>query len=331
MNQYPDIAVHEGDQIVTTSKEGVRCKRIFIATALDMSDPAKTLYSLLTQGSWTPGDADIDIPIRMTPHPSIVIPSHWGAYYEGLGDFDDNNCFCADVLTVKSLSSTQAVVEVEYAPMNAMTQEASEHGDEAPGLLHIGSSVHTLRVFTDLEGNALIIPYSGAYTITQQGNPIVSNNKISAEIQVPSKLFRFYRRETKPRVASNLEGWVNEVAWEIAGFTCDPQTLLCTRVENETRDEGLSYIVMYEFQWLDLLLGNSSNNYVSPAADPSGGSFAISPWQIYGIYTLPNGTVGSTGSPPNIGPNQSPSDATITIYQEYDYVNFNSVLNLTPP
>jgi hypothetical protein len=334
---YPDISVKEGDGIVTISKEGLRAKRVFVVKDLDMTDPSATLYKALTSGDWNPVDPEFDIPIRMTPHPTIVIPSAWGAYYEGKGDFAENNCFCADVITVKSFDSTKAIVEVEYAPMNAMTQEPSDNGDEAPALLHIGSSVHAMKVFIDYGGNQLVIPYLGAgsgagtYNIKKQSDDtaIDPNNRIGADVQVPGKLIRFYRREQAPRASDTLEGFVNSVAWAITpDFTADPQTLLCTRVENETRDEGQSYIVMYEFQWIDLLQA-SDVNYVTPATDPSGGSIQISPWQIYGFYTIPNGAYGHPPSGDDIGPNQTPTDAIPSVYQMYGLVDFNTVLKLT--
>lgn len=327
---WPDRSIEEGDQIVTQSKEGFRVKRTFTCSKLDNTDPLLTLYNAIISGDWIGGHPETDVPIRMAPHPSIVIPSAWAAYYDGLGKFAENNCLCADVFTIKSLTSTQAILEVEYAPLNAITQEPTEDGDSAPAFLEVGSSVHSMKLPTDLGGTRIVIPYSGSYTIEQNGNTIAASNAISAEVQIPTKLFRFVRRERQIRAAVDLEGFVNQDAMVIPlgnghVFTAAAQTLLCTRVENQSRDEGLSQIVTYEFQWLDWIQGNSNNQYVSPAIDPSGGAFAISAWQLYALYTLPNGTVGDNGSGSIIGPNQTPSDAKPYIFQIYPLKDFSTL------
>src|ERR1700683_4718214 len=111
---YPDIAVTEGDAFVTYSKEGFKVKRVFKVSSLDNSNPTSTLYTAITNGSLNPGSPLVDIPIRMTPHPTIVIESEWAEYYASSDIIAANNCFMADVISIKQISSTQAVVEVEY-------------------------------------------------------------------------------------------------------------------------------------------------------------------------------------------------------------------------
>lgn len=341
MKIYPDIQISEGDQLLSNSREGLKCKRFFKIDKADNSDPQGTLYAILGSGTLTPG-AD-GLPARMAPHPSIVRSNPWSQYMATVaGLFEVDNAFCADVINVKGLSSTQASVEVEYAILNAMTQEASEAGDSAPALVQIGSSVQSAKVALDIAGQPLDVPYlktggaAGDYKIIPSGS--VSGDsipdphiKITTERQFPSTLIRFIRRERKPRSPAGLVGFVNNGnPWSIAEinpeFDIDEGTMLCTRIENQSDDGALSYVVTYEFAYAPLLDVPSGSIYVSPAAAISG---KASPWQLNAYYVLPSGIGVDSGGALAFGQNATPPDAVPSVFQIYGQYDFNTNLALS--
>ena len=323
---YSDFQVSEGDQIVTYSKEGVKCKRIFTVDYADNTDPQGTLWAIYNSGSATPGA--MDLPLRGAPHPSIVIPT----------DFADN-AFMADVFTIKAITSTQARVEVEYCVFNAEIQEPSTEGNTNPAFLTIAGSVQSIATAVDVNGNPLEVPYlsagadpgeskiipNGAIGGTQFSTP---KNIISANIQFPTGLYRFRRRETEPRNPFPYVGFTNETSWEVGGIDFDERTLLCTRIESESQDFGVSYIVAYEFQAMLPKPSPDSPIFQDPADFVSGD--LISAWDVGAYYVLPSGIGVNPGTNViTVQPNQTPPDAVPTIFQVYGTVDFNADLYLT--
>lgn len=368
---YPDIQITEGDELVTYSKEGLKVKRQFTVDFADNAIPSKTLYTIMQSGSEAPGA--MDLPVRGAPHPTITIPSDW-ATFMFLDTGANVTALCADVVTVKGLTSTQANIEVEYAILNAMTQEPHLNGvetDLSPALLTMASSVAATPIATDIVGNPLAIPYqasegvAGHFKLTvipgQQPIPFTAslydfgsgggfvpgtpNIKVTATAQRPATLFRFQRREAQPQNPQQWVGLINSSNWVINGVTYDPYVLLCTRIENETMDNGITYVVTYEFQ-LALesptpkscpLSGSGETAEAAqfvpigtPASQESKPGF-VSSWMMGAYYVLPSGYGLDTSTPANqVQPGQAPPDSQPFIFQIYGSVDFNAVLELTP-
>jgi hypothetical protein len=144
---------------------------------------------------------------------------------------------------------------------------------------------------------------------------------------------RFQRRETFPRDPVPYVGKVNLETWIIMdGVWLDPQTALCTRVESETQDGGLSYLVTFEFQVKGLVNYPNGSYLVYPVygignAGP-GGAAQISPWTVGAYYTL---SVGEGRGPTNvistknvraILPGEAPPDASPFFFQIYEAIDF---------
>ena len=342
---YPDIQVTRGDAKTTWDLRGFRAYRKFKVTAADMTDPTMTLYSIITAHSNDPVSPLSDIPSRMTPHPTIQIPSDWSNYYLNNGTFAADNCFCADVITIDAISSTQAEVTVEYAVLNAMTQEPSDAGgnggDLAPALLQMGSSVQTSKVAQDAFGQPIVVPYiaDGAvdYQIYPAGTGFDATTdpsiKITADVQFPLQSFRFQRRETQPRPNStdaiDYPGFINSTAWIIAGKSYPQHTILCTRMESTTEDNGLSWIVTYEFLYKDYIEVPVGTSFVSPSVNQGTTMSPLaSPWDLIAYYAIPSG-IGQDSGGNTIAQNMMPDDAVPSVFALYDDVDFNGFLMLT--
>ena len=358
---YPDIQIEEGEQTVNYSKEGVKARRTFKLNGANNNTPSSTLYDVLfILGQQNP--SPFDIPLRGSPHPTITIPSDWNS----------KNSFCADNFRIKAITSTQVMLEVDYSILNGMTQEPTtdKTSDNALALLTIASSVQTVETSTDIAGNSLIVPYASPlpvlYNIYSQGNtgsqfvpsttstwnptfiPGSPSSKVTAQIQIPNMLLRFQRREKQPRNPNGYVGYVNSSGsgWNLAPWsigTLSDQTALCTRIENITLDDGITYIVTYEFQIGQLQSIPTSTNPVYPAqfAKPATSiNGKLSPWQAVGFYTVSGvgGEVAFTGPPVGGGPSQLlvqqgqiPPDAVPTIFQIYPTVDFSLSTTLSLP
>lgn len=351
---YPDLQIREGDQLVTYSKEGLKVMRKFFVTSADQSDPTGTLYAILVSGAAVP--TGFDLPLRGSPHPSINITNAWSTYMT----FD--TALCADIITIKAVTSSQAVVEVEYQVFNAVLQEVSDPdgtvSDQAPALLTIASSVQQSQTQQDAAGNIIQIPYSSRasgpdggpqYNISpyQGAKPIdvlaptpgppfspgSPSYKITAPMQVPNTIYRFQRRESIARNPDGFVGLVNSTQWTINNAIYDPFQILCTRIESVTEDNGLSWIVTYEFQVGVLSPTPDEAQFVEPAAESA--TNMVSPWLVASYYTLPNGYYAklktpnaSPSAPKVIQQGAIPYDAQPWFFQPYDQIDFNAALSL---
>lgn len=373
MRLFPDIQVQEGDATVTYSKEGIKATRTFKVLGLDMSVPTYTVAQCIfsvndpdNPGIAEDSDAPDVLPCRGAEHPSIETHNEWSG--------DSASAFCADVLTAKAISSNQVEVIVEYNTLNAITQEPSDEGDTANALLTIAGSVHSVATAVDVNGQPLTVPYiapfgtaqgpnpsaqGGNYNIYPQGFsngfdnipvqqtdtyfepfiPGTPNVNTTATIQFPTALYRFQRREQQPRDPANYVGYTNSGSWEILGHTLWEETMLCTRIENETQDNGVSWIVTYEFQYSELVpVGPSGTDtaFVTPAAMNNTVAGYMSPWYYGAYYVLGSGI----GTGPNangqyiytqaIQPGAIPPDALPVVFAVYGTQDFNGDLQLTP-
>ena len=344
-NTYGDIQVTEGDQQILYSKEGFKCKRMFICDGVDMSSPPNTLYGLY--------QTNTDIPMRGDPHPSIIIPAN------GL-----DNAFQADVFTITAFSSTQAKVIVEYAVLNAMTQEPSLENNNNQAFIIVSSSVHSQATAVDVNGFPLVIPYLGggfpennpgtAYNIAPSGIPITPtattispgvfipgtpSTTVTAQAQFPTTLIRFVRRETAPMSPEPYIGYLNSNPMSILGVDYNPGRLLMSRLESESYDCGVSYQVTYELQVAPLVSVPPGAQWISPANYDPTFTNKMSGWLYGQYYLLPSGQgTGPNGSQANPIPDpdtassaaaiqtgQIPPDAVPLIFQIYGSADFGSL------
>lgn len=203
------------------SKEGWKATRLFTSQDTEQLGSG-TVYALLTSGQ---------CPQRGDPHPDIPNLS-------------------ADVITGELKDPTTAQITVQYSVLSAVT---AEPGNNLPALLTFGSSVQSQDTNVDSDGDQLIDIYDGSAgdLFDQFGNPLSTSSNSTVSAQVPTSCLRFMRRElTTPDVAAGTYvGYINEddFAAQMLTTTFPPKTILCTRVDGETQDEGVSFIVTYEF------------------------------------------------------------------------------------
>jgi hypothetical protein len=378
-NVYPDIQVTEGDATFTYSKEGPKALRTFVLTNLDTAanggttaPPSLLWNTVFNVAVSNPGA--FDLPKRGSPHPTIVISAPWNT----------TNSFCADVIEAKAIDSINAKVTVSYQIMNGATQEPSASGDVALALLTTASSVQQQVTSVDNDGNALVAPYVSAtdpmsqkystststpstqmYTIYPSGQiglqpitasatlgnsgpflPGLPNSRCVANIQVPTTLLRFVRRERTPTSPFGLVGFLNANGgngWSIPQISATPLddlTCLCTRIENTTITEGQDYLVTYEFQYAPLQIAPTAPGYegqiyageAAPIVKEDGNNY-VSPWAAIGYYQVTG--IGQSKVPGGassqylqVQNGQIPSDAVPTIFSIYGAYNFQSGLNL---
>ena len=114
----------------------------------------------------------------------------------------------------------------------------------------------------------------------------------------------------------------------------DEGSLLCTRVENEPEDGGVSYIVTREFQ------ANDGTPEQADSGTPRTPRYqpyipAQKGWEVGCFFTVQNGAAcvvsSSTVNPGTqvAQAGQIPPDASANVFQIYEETDF-SVLNLTP-
>lgn len=127
-------------------------------------------------------------------------------------------------------------VTVNYSYPDFTNAEPSE--DEDAAIVQIGSSVTTSKTELDKDGNQIIV--------TLTGQP---NQTGSVDIQVPQTTIGFRRREPSNPGAKSIAntGCVNSAA--LGGGVYAVGTLLCTVLDGESPDGGLSYDVVYSFQY----------------------------------------------------------------------------------
>ena len=300
------------------SQEGLKSHIQFLVTqdAAVGTDGAGTLISAVQAAI---GLTAAGNPARGTNHP----------YFDGTSD---KPLLKADVIHAKAIDATTAEVDVDYAVLNAVTQEPSDAGDEAACLLTVASSLQSYEAVVDAVGNPVEVPYvkdssatPGTLTIASvagQGTlPSPFTNAAKLHSAMPSMVLRFQRREQAQRDGSELVGLYNGALFDAGDFGSFPiGTLLMTRVENVTRDEGKSWIVTYEMTFQFTADQPASGVYnksgvVTPAV---GGVNQMSTWDVGLYFVLPNGYCTTTnGSVKTVNPGEIPSDCVPTIFAVY--------------
>ena len=321
------------------SQEGWKAHSRFLVLkeTITGTNGAGTLYQAIADS--------IGIPARGVTHP----------YLNGTGELP---LLKSDVIHAEpTVDNVNIAVDVDYAVLSGLTQEPSAAGDIAPALLTVASSLQTFQQATDINGLPIKVYYTKdnvipsaapAYFITPPGSvalpqtgALAPNITAKAQGQQPNLVLRFQRREQQQRSPLGLVGYYNTNAWNVSQLVTGPSsnfykhTLLCTRVENTTRDEGVSWIVTYEFVAANIVLNSTGKDFIfkSPAVGININGDA-SGWDTGLYYVLPNGYSGTTGpggSPANspLGPGMIPSDALPTIFAVYGNYDFNTNLNLS--
>ena len=313
------------------SKEGLTAHRVFRVTGLADT----TGYDVVPIALSQPG-----VPARGDEHP----------YYNGEDDVTE---IMADVIEATNVDRDGGIVDIEidYKHLNAMTQEPSDDGDVAAALLTMASTLQTIQRATDVAGNAMRVYYTADTLVptgapaciiyNQQGQPVPNQIGANAPFvnakaatQQAGTILRFMRREQQMRNGLGYVGFYNDVDWPIAQIGGGNMTqfgALCTRIENVTQDEGISWIVTYEFQIAQSVnLGAGTFNLQTPAASPAGFTDLISGWDMVAYYVIPSGFNANnpTSTPENAlyaSSGQIPLDAKPTVFAVYGQAHFQDL------
>lgn len=198
----------------TTSKNdvGFEATRVFQVSGLRGNRAARMFVALLAPG----------IPRRGFPHP--VVPF-----------------IRVDVVDAVAQSQGQALVTVKYRKLDSDEEEE----DEAPTpKITISAGVTTIRTQFDNKGKQILVQHTfnkgtGKARKSEEQPGFV-------EILVPTVSVQFSRRETGSpgRKALDNVGRVNSRFF----FSFKPRHWLCTRLDGNSQDGGITYNVLYEFQ-----------------------------------------------------------------------------------
>lgn len=120
---------------------------------------------------------------------------------------------------------------------------------EGRGTMSLSATVQDVETQRALDGAALLVLYTGELT-DEDGNPVeVENDPQVATVTVgrPMAVVTFTRKETASPI-SNAMVFVGAINSGRLGIF-PPQTLLCSRIDATTSDDGLTFDVSYEFQF----------------------------------------------------------------------------------
>lgn len=120
---------------------------------------------------------------------------------------------------------------------------------EGRGTMSLSATVQDVETQRALDGAALLVLYTGELT-DEDGNPVeVENDPQVATVTVgrPMAVVTFTRKETASPIA-NAMVFVGAINSGRLGIF-PPQTLLCSRIDATTSDDGLTFDVSYEFQF----------------------------------------------------------------------------------
>src|SRR5258708_23369905 len=207
---YADIS--EQPPTYTWDARGFSATRTFKLDNVNVGTPPTVIASILGY----PG-----LPLRGDPHPG-----------------DPN--IQADSISIEAITSTQFKATVSYRRLSAATGEPSTTAIPLPSL---GSTVQEGETIVDAFGSPLNVAYlpQGDTTQTVQVQPAI------ATVQRPNAMIRFTRREPSPGfdITTGYTGYTNASPFLGAA----PNTMLCTRIESNSQDDGYSWMAEYEFQF----------------------------------------------------------------------------------
>lgn len=200
---------------VKHGSNGLEAVRVFMVNELN-GDAWDKLHQVLQLN---------DIPKRGEFHPSIV----------GIQ---------ADEISADAIDSDIARVVVNYKQLST---ENAPPDENQPAQIRIGATVQSKSTTKNVFGDDIVLKHSYS-EIDEERNLVTRTVEQGGEveIQVACMTITCVRREPiSPE--SKAKVFLNRVSQE--GWRGDPAgTWLCTRLDGESPDGGLSYMVTYEFQ-----------------------------------------------------------------------------------
>lgn len=206
--------VKEGDLDVTS--DGLRTTRTFFVTGLAGAAHARLYNASITSG----------VPRRGEPHPSIPL------------------IYVTDVKV--SVDEVGAKVAVTYAQPTYQQREPNE--TEKP-TIQVGSTVQESTTSKDKDNKLIKVNFSYK-PVDEDGNQgaLVTDEYVPVlSIQVGQAAIEYQRQESNNPLPKAIKyvGKVNSIL--IGGFAA--RTLLCTGIEGQSNDGGVTYSVSYRFQY----------------------------------------------------------------------------------
>ena len=192
----------------SNTRQGIVAIRSFIVTAITGATSAATLvYDALGISG---------IPLRGDSYPA-------------------NATYSCDDIEVEAISPNQARVTCTYRVLSSVT---GPPGNSITPLVSCGSSLQQQEVGRNNAGALMKVGYTPSGGTIQYAS-------VTAQKQTPQFIYRVSRRETSAPVAKAMAnvGYVNTDTFK----TMAAGTVLCSRIEGNSNDEGLSWIVEYEF------------------------------------------------------------------------------------
>lgn len=170
---------------------------------------------------------DPDLPKRGDLHPSI--PN-----------------LILDVISARSIDTDKVLVNLNYRQLQGEDRPPNE---ASPAQISVGATVQLRTTESDKDGNQIILEHTFT-DFAEDGTASLRTEKQGVELQVPvvQPTIRLVRREPRDPLQKALKflGTVNKTSF--AGG--DKGQWLCTRLEGDSDDGGVSYMVTYEFQFL---------------------------------------------------------------------------------
>lgn len=152
---------------------------------------------------------------------------------------------------VEPVDDTIMRISVEYGVPDTNEQQAYEIG-QAPGpegTISVSAAVSSEETQFDIAGRPLKVAYTGKLT-DDDGNPVEVKNEeqvATVEIQRPEMIVNFTRKERGSPLFFAVEA-VGKVNLTDLGIY-RRGTLLLTRIDADSDDNGITFNVTYEFQY----------------------------------------------------------------------------------
>lgn len=237
---------------LTLNSEGAETTRTFQVNELTGAGHAKTYAACMSPG----------IPRRGDPHPSIP--------------------FIFATTVVGEINGAGVSVKVTYSTPTAAEKEPDE--TELP-TIQVGSTLQESTTSKDKDNKLIKVPFR--YTpvdedgnlgeqITEEFVPVLS-------VQVPQSSLEYQRRERNSPILKAIKyvGAVNQLQMGIYAA----RTLLCTGIEGQSSDGGITYSVSYRFQ-INLNTWDAEYFYIDQATGQPHKDVKISPANGYGVAKL---------------------------------------------
>lgn len=154
---------------------------------------------------------------------------------------------------------TQALITLMYGQVNS-----KQFADNTkPCEISVGSTIQSAETNVDVNGDNLVVTYDVKDPTTNQTVTKKQTGKVS--IDIPQTVVRLTRREKGSPLQKSIAfvGTVNRDSFLGNAKAC----WLCTRIEGQTDDGGVTYMVTYEFQLADDNWNNQTIVYIDPTTN----------------------------------------------------------------